>query len=104
MDFIIKNNHKSNYTIIYNKFIQDKDLNLELLGLGCRLLNKPPNWVININQLSYEMNISKDKLLRLINNLIELGYMYRHKKEIAFVRKGELKNIYYFSDDKELLN
>lgn len=104
MDFIIKNNHKSNYTIIYNEFIQDKDLNLELLGLGCRLLNKPPNWVININQLSYELNIGKDKLLRLINNLIDLGYMYRHKKEIAFVRRGELKNIYYFSDDKELLN
>lgn len=104
MDFIIKNNHKSNYTIIYNKFIQDKDLNLELLGLGCRLLNKPPNWVININQLSLELNVSKDKLLRLINNLIDLGYMYRHKKEIAFVRRGELKNIYYFSDDKELLN
>lgn len=104
MDFIIKNQHKSNYTVIYNKFIQDKNLNLELLGLGCRLLNKPPNWVININQLSYELNISKDKLLRLINTLIDLGYMYRHKKEIAFVRKGELKNIYYFSDDKELLN
>lgn len=104
MDFIIKNNHKTNYTVVYNKFIQDNDLNLELLGLGCRLLNKPPNWVININQLSYELNIGKDKLLRLINNLIDLGYMYRHKKEIAFVRRGELKNIYYFSDDKELLN
>lgn len=104
MDFIIKNNHKTNYTVVYNKFIQDNNLNLELLGLGCRLLNKPPNWVININQLSYELNIGKDKLLRLINNLIDLGYMYRHKKEIAFVRRGEFKNIYYFSDDKELLN
>ena len=104
MDFIIKNNHKTNYTVVYNKFIQDNDLNLELLGLGCRLLNKPPNWIININQLSYELNIGKDKLLRLINNLIDLGYMYRYKKDIAFVRRGELKNIYYFSDDKELLN
>lgn len=103
-NFIIKNNHKSNYTIIYNEFIQDKNLNLELLGLGCRLLNKPSNWVINISQLSYELNISKDKLLRLINCMIELGYMYRYKKDIAFARKGELKNLYYFSDDKELLN
>lgn len=103
-NFIIKNHHKSNYTVIYNKFIQDKDLNLELLGLGCRLLNKPSNWVINISQLSYELNISKDKLLRLINCMIELGYMYRYKKDIAFARKGELKNLYYFSDDKELLN
>ena len=104
MDFIIKNNHKTNYTIIYNKFIQDKDLNLELIGLGSYLLNKPPNWVINISQLSYDLNVGKDKLLRLINHLIDLGYMYRHKKDIAFVRRGELKNIYYFSDDKELLN
>ena len=103
-NFIIKNNHKSNYTTIYNEFIQDKNLNLELLGLGCRLLNKPSNWVINISQLSYELNISKDKLLRLINCMIELGYMYRYKKHIAFARKGELKNLYYFSDDKELLN
>ena len=104
MDFIIKNNHKSNYTIVYNNFIQDKDLNLELLGLGTYLLNKPPNWVININQLSYDLNVGKDKLLRLINHMIKLGYMYRHKKDIAFVRRGELKNMYYFSDDKELLN
>lgn len=104
MDFIIKNHHKSNYTMIYNKFIQDKDLNLELIGLGSYLLNKPPNWIININYLSYELNIGKDKLLRLINRMIDLGYMYRHKKDIAFVRRGELKNMYYFSDDKELLN
>lgn len=104
MDFIIKNHHKSNYTMIYNNFIQDKDLNLELIGLGSYLLNKPPNWIININYLSYELNIGKDKLLRLINRMIDLGYMYRHKKDIAFVRRGELKNMYYFSDDKELLN
>lgn len=104
MDFIIKNHHKNNYTMIYNKFIQDKDLNLELIGFGSYLLNKPPNWIININHLSYELNVGKDKLLRLINRMIELGYMYRYKKDIAFARRGELKNMYYFSDDKELLN
>ena len=104
MDFIIKNHHKSNYTMIYNNFIQDKDLNLELIGFGSYLLNKPPNWIININHLSYELNVGKDKLLRLVNRMIELGYMYRHKKDITFARRGELKNMYYFSDDKELLN
>lgn len=103
-NFIIKNHHKNNYTMIYNKFIQDKDLNLELKGFGGYLLSKPSNWVININQLSADLNVGKDKILRLINYLIELGYMYRYKKEIAFVAKGELKNIYYFCDDKELLN
>ncbi|MGL5278841.1 MAG: hypothetical protein ACRC8M_07140 [Cetobacterium sp.] len=104
MNFIIKNHHKNNYTIIYNRFLQDKDLNLELKGFGGYLLNKPPNWIININQLSCELNVGKDKILRLINRMIELGYMYRHKKDVAFVGKGELKNLYYFCDDKELLN
>lgn len=104
MDFIIKNHHKENYSMIYNKFIQDKNLNLELKGFGVYLISKPPNWVININQLSYDLNVGKDKVLRLINRMIELGYMYRYKKEIAFVGKGELKNLYYFSDDKDLLN
>ncbi|MGL5612423.1 MAG: hypothetical protein ACRDC1_08825, partial [Cetobacterium sp.] len=104
MDFIIKNHHKENYTMIYNKFIQDKKLNLELKGFGVYLLSKPPNWVININQLSYDLSVGKDKVLRLINRMIELGYMYRYKKEVAFVGKGELKNLYYFCDDKELLN
>lgn len=104
MDFIIKNHHKENYTMIYNKFVQDKKLNLELKGFGVYLLSKPPNWVININQLSYDLSVGKDKVLRLINRMIELGYMYRYKKEVAFVGKGELKNLYYFCDDKELLN
>ncbi|MGL5023168.1 MAG: hypothetical protein ACRC5S_07685 [Cetobacterium sp.] len=104
MDFIIKNHHKENYTIIYNKFIQDKKLNLELKGFGVYLLSKPPNWVININQLSCDLSVGKDKVLRLINRMIELGYMYRYKKEVAFVGRGELKNLYYFCDDKELLN
>lgn len=104
MDFIIKNHHKENYSMIYNKFIQDKNLNLELKGFGVYLISKPPNWVININQLSYDLSVGKDKVLRLINRMIELGYMYRYKKEVAFVGKGELKNLYYFSDDKDLLN
>jgi len=104
MNFIIKNHHKENYSMIYNEFIQDKNLNLELKGLGVYLISKPPNWVININQLSYDLNVGKDKVLRLINRMIELGYMYRYKKEVAFVGKGELKNLYYFSDDKNLLN
>ena len=104
MDFIIKNHHKDNYTTIYNKFIQDKSLNLELIGFGIYILSKPSNWVINPHQIRHDLNIGKDKIIRLINTMIELGYMYRQKKDIVFTSKGELKNVYYFCDDKELLN
>ena len=102
--FILKNHHKENYTTIYNKFIQDKNLNLELIGFGGYLLSKPSNWIINPYQIRSDLNIGKDKIMRLISTMIELGYMYKQKKDIVFTSRGELKNVYYFCDDKELLN
>lgn len=103
-NFIIKNHHTQNYTTIYNSFAQDKSLTLELRGLGIYLLSMPSNWNINPNQLRLELNIGRDKVTKLINDLIEKGYMFKQQKNLTFTKKGELKNIYYFCDDKELLN
>lgn len=103
-NFIIKNHHTQNYTTIYNSFAQDKALTLELRGFGIYLLSMPSNWNINPNQLRSELNIGRDKVTKLINELIEKGYMFKQQKDSSFSKKGELKNIYYFCDDKELLN
>ncbi|MGL5777580.1 hypothetical protein [Cetobacterium sp.] len=103
-NFIIKNHHTQNYTTIYNSFAQDKSLTLELRGFGIYLLSMPSNWNINPNQLRLELNIGRDKVTKLINDLIEKGYMFKQQKNLTFTKKGELKNIYYFCDDKELLN
>ena len=103
-NFIIKNHHTQNYTTIYNSFAQDKSLTLELRGFGIYLLSMPSNWNINPNQLRLELNIGRDKVTKLINDLIEKGYMFKQQKNLTFSKKGELKNIYYFCDDKELLN
>ena len=103
-NFIIKNHHTENYTTIYNSFAQDKSLTLELRGFGIYLLSMPSNWNINPNQLRLELNIGRDKVIKLINDLIEKGYMFKQQKNLTFTKKGELKNIYYFCDDKELLN
>ncbi|MGL5574622.1 hypothetical protein [Cetobacterium sp.] len=103
-NFIIKNHHTENYTTIYNSFAQDKSLTLELRGFGIYLLSMPSNWNINPNQLRLELNIGRDKVTKLISDLIEKGYMFKQQKNLTFTKKGELKNIYYFCDDKELLN
>ncbi|WP_407537330.1 hypothetical protein [Cetobacterium somerae] len=103
-NFIIKNHHTQNYTTIYNSFAQDKSLTLELRGFGIYLLSMPSNWNINPNQLRLELNIGRDKVTKLINDLIEKGYMFKQQKNLTFTKKGELKNVYYFCDDKELLN
>lgn len=102
--FIIKNHHTLNFTTISNSFAQDKSLTLELRGFGTYLLSMPSNWNINPNQLRSELNIGRDKVTKLINELIEKGYMFKQQKDPSFSKKGELKNIYYFCDDKELLN
>lgn len=103
MEFIIKNHHKYNFTTIYNSFAQDKTLSLEAKGLALYLFSMPSNWCINPTQLRFELQIGKDKVTKLINELIENGYMFKHQKDIVFSKKGELRNIYYFSDDKKIL-
>lgn len=103
MEFILKNHHKYNFTTIYNSFAQDKTLSLEAKGLALYLFSMPSNWCINPTQLRFELQIGKDKITKLINELIEKGYMFKHQKDIVFSKRGELRNIYYFSDDKEIL-
>lgn len=103
MEFILKNHHKYNFTTIYNSFAQDKTLSLEAKGLALYLFSMPSNWCINPTQLRFELQIGKDKVTKLINELIEKGYMFKHQKDIVFSKRGELRNIYYFSDDKEIL-
>ena len=63
----------------------------------------PSSWCINPTQLRFELQIGKDKVTKLINELIEKGYMFKYQKDIVFSKRGELRNIYYFSDDKEIL-
>ncbi|MGL5458224.1 MAG: hypothetical protein ACRDBY_01255 [Cetobacterium sp.] len=103
MEFILKNHHKYNFTTIYNNFAQDKTLSLEAKGLALYLFSMPSNWCINPTQLRFELQIGKDKVTKLINELIEKGYMFKYQKDIVFSKRGELRNIYYFSDDKEIL-
>ncbi|MGL4867078.1 MAG: hypothetical protein ACRC4S_00240 [Cetobacterium sp.] len=44
-----------------------------------------------------------DKTNTLIKELIESGYMVKMKKSITFAKSGEMKNIFYFSDNREVL-
>ncbi|WP_407535949.1 hypothetical protein QCB49_00710 [Cetobacterium somerae] len=95
-NFIIKNHHTQNYTTIYNSFAQDKSLTLELRGFGIYLLSMPSNWNINPNQLRLELNIGRDKVTKLINDLIEKGYMFKQQKILLLLKKVNLKMFIIF--------
>lgn len=102
MTYILKNNSKSNFTIIDNNFLNDSNLSLAAKGLGSFLLSKPSNWIINPIQIAKEAGIGRDALKKIINDLIINGYMYR-SRHIIFAKKGEQSVFYHISDCKDTL-
>lgn len=97
---ILKKKKKNNYTSISNGFLQDNSLSFEARGLGASLLSRPDDWEINVNALMAEGNIGRDKVRKIINELIQAGYMYRSKNRTS----GKFaKNILFISDEKDYL-
>ncbi len=100
--FILKRSLSSNFTQVSNGFIQDNKISILARGLGVFLLSKPNNWVINQENISKELEIGRDKLKRIFNELIIHGYMHKCR-HTTFAKKNEQSVFYYISDSKEYL-
>lgn len=77
-DFTIKKGNRGNYTIIQNE-IFDSELPLDTMGLFMFLLSLPNDWKLNITHLRNKFGIGKDKAYRMINELIEAGYVEKEE-------------------------
>lgn len=77
---MIKRSKRINkYTIIDNNIINNRQLSYEALGLLVYILSKPDNWTVKNSDLANRVSGSrdtygKDKLGRIIKELITLGY------------------------------
>lgn len=65
------------YVQINRNLLQNKKMTLEARGALCHLMSLPPTWQIYVQQLQEPWNCGRDKVLRIINELIENGYMKR---------------------------
>lgn len=74
---IIKHKHKSNFTMICNACINDKNLPADALAILVYVMSKPDDWKIIMKDISNRYRIGRDKTYNIINKLIELGYMKR---------------------------
>ncbi|MBC2853653.1 hypothetical protein [Cetobacterium sp. 2G large] len=101
-DFILKRNLSDNFTQISNEFLHDNSISILARGIGTFLLSKPNNWVINQENICKELEIGRDKLKKIFNELIIHGYMHRCRY-ITFAKKNEQSVFYYISDSKEHL-
>ena len=100
--FILRRKISDNFTQISNEFLQDNTVSILARGIASFLLSKPYNWVINQENISKELEIGRDKLKRIFNELISHGYMYKCRHTI-FAKKNEQSVFYYISDSKEHL-
>lgn len=97
---ILKKKVKNNYTKISNDFLQDDSISFEARGLGASLLSRPEDWEINISALMVEGSIGRDKVNKIIQELIKAGYMYKSQSRTS----GKFsKNILFISDEKDYL-
>lgn len=99
--YILKKKQKSNYTMISNDFLQDNNLSFEARGMAASLLSRPEDWVINVSALMAEGGIGRDKVKKIIQELVDNGYMYKAQDRSSGGKFG--KNILYISDEKDFL-
>jgi hypothetical protein len=74
---IIRRKHNGNFTVIGNGLVENEALSAEALGVLCYLLSRPDNWQVIPDQLQTRFNVGRDKMYRVLSELIDLGYISR---------------------------
>lgn len=72
-------NKDNPYAMINKKALWDSRLSLEAVGLWSRLLSRPDDWRVSVCELVKSCGCSKDRIYRILNELIDNGYAYRHQ-------------------------
>jgi hypothetical protein len=74
---IITRERSERYAIVPNAVADDDRLSFEARGMLLYLLAKPNNWQVSIHNLRRAGNIGRDKVYRILNELIGAGYITR---------------------------
>jgi len=74
---IFRGRHASRFVVLPNAILENKALSIEAKGLLGFLLSRPPDWQIRLSHLGGELGVGKDRLHRILRELIEAGYVTR---------------------------
>lgn len=67
------------YTTFANALLNDESLSADALGVLVYLLSKPGNWRVLPGPLGKRFGCGRDKIYRIMNELIEAGYAERYQ-------------------------
>jgi len=93
--FIIRERHRSGFSVLSNKIWEDKNLSVEAKGTLGYLLSRPPNWRVRLAQVARLLRLGRDRLYRIINECIAAGYIVRRQER----KGGAFKAVTYYVRD-----
>jgi len=68
---------KRNFTIIPKVLIQDRRLSIEARGALVYMISRSRNWTFRHDHLQKELAVGRDRLRRVLEELITVGYVQR---------------------------
>src|SRR6056297_859593 len=99
---LIRGHHSfdDNFTQIPNHWLRDNSLSLEARGLLSQIMSHRPGWSLSIKSLALKNRIGRDKLKRIVDELLTAGYLQRSESQ-KHNEKGHLSGFDYYTSDPE---
>jgi len=86
----VKHNRENPYVMINRSAANDPNLPLDTLGLWFRLMCRPDDWEIHVTELMKSCKCGRDKVNRMLGELIKNGYAHRYQER----KDGRRKNLF----------
>jgi hypothetical protein len=99
---LIRGHHAfdDHYTQIPNDWVRDDRLSLEARGLLAQIMSHRPGWNLSIKSMAARNRIGRDKVKRILDELLSLGYLERSEKQ-SHDENGHLAGYDYTTRDPQ---
>ncbi len=97
---LIRGHHAfdDHFTQIPNDWVRDERLSLEARGLVAQIMSHRPGWNLSIKSLAARNHVGRDKVRRILDELLTHGYLERSEKQ-AHDDLGHLAGFDYTTKD-----
>jgi hypothetical protein len=97
---LIRGHHAfdDHFAQIPNDWLRDGSISLEARGLLAQIMSHRPGWKLSIKSIAYQNSIGKTKVKRILDELMDAGYLERSEKQ-AHDENGHLAGFDYTTRD-----
>lgn len=99
---LIRGHHafEDHFTQIPNAWLRDSRMSLDARGLLSQILSHKPGWKLSIASVAAQNNIGRDRVKRMIDELLKCGYLERSEHQ-EHDENGHLAGFTYTTKDPE---